>query len=168
MLLFAWGSGKSAACAPIVRAPADVLTRLNPQTTLEEAGGGRGPARELARGLPTEPRPRVARAIFLGGRELVAARLSAARRPEARAPARRRHARTVAQKRGSTPSPAPRTRLAGNLFITTVPGTGWTPETVGTAYPLRWQGELILKAGKRSLPLAPLRSKKAEPPGGDL
>ena len=162
LFLFDLGYCKIAAFAQIARAHAYFLTRLNHQTTLHEAVGGRWHALELARVLQTEPRPLVERAIFLGVREPVAARLIAARMPEAIANERRRRARKVAKKRGYTPSHAHLTLLAWNLFITNVPGTVWTPETICKAYPLRWQVELIFKSWKSYLHLATLRTKKAE------
>jgi hypothetical protein len=74
----------------------------------------------------------------VGARERVAARLIAVRRPEAIVNERRRQARAVAKKRGSTPSHASLTLLAWNLFITKVPATVWPPQTVALAYSLRW------------------------------
>ena len=102
------------------------------------------------------------KAIDLGARERVAARLIAARVPEAVVNARRCTARRVAKKRGYTPSQAHLTLLAWNLFITNVPGTVWTPETVCKAYSLRWQAELIFKSWKSYLHLATLPTKTRE------
>jgi hypothetical protein len=62
----------------------------------------------------------------------------------------------VAKKRGYTPSQAHLTLLAWNLFITNVPSTVWTPQTVCTAYSLRWQVELVFKSWKSHLHLATL------------
>ena len=53
--------------------------------------------------------------------------------------------------------------MAWNLFITTVPGTVWTPATVCTAYSLRWPVELICKSWKSYLHLATLPTKTPEP-----
>jgi hypothetical protein len=163
LFLFDLGYFKLAAFAQIVAAHAYFLSRLNHQTTLLEAVGGRLQVLELARALQAEARPLVEKAIFLGARERVAARLIAARVPEAVMNERRRRARATAKKRGYTPSQAHLTLLAWNLFVTNVPGTVWTPATVCKAYPLRWQVELIFKSWKSHLQLATLTSKTAEP-----
>lgn len=163
LFLFDLGYFKLHAFAQIAAASAYFLSRLNHQTTLSEAVGGRFHVLELARVLQPEPHPLVEKAIFLGARERVAARLIAARMPEAVVNERRRKARQVAKKRGYTPSHAHLTLLAWNLFITNVPGTVWTPETVCKAYPLRWQVELIFKSWKSYLHLATLSTKTAEP-----
>lgn len=97
--------------------------------------------------------------MFLGAQERVAPRLIAARMPEAVVNERRRKARRNAKKRGHTPSQAHLTLLAWNLFITNVPSTVWTPETVGKVYALRWQIELVFKAWKSHLHLATLPTK---------
>jgi Transposase DDE domain len=163
LFLFDLGYFKLAAFAQIVAAQAYFLSRLNHQTTLLEAVGGRVRVVELARVLATESRPLLEKAVFLGARERVAARLIAARMPEAVVNERRRQARKTAKKRGYTPSQAHLTLLAWNLFITNVPGTVWTPETVCKAYPLRWQVELIFKSWKSYLQLATLPTKTATP-----
>ena len=72
------------------------------------------------------------KAVFLGAQERVATQLIAVRVPETVVNERRRKARRNAKKRGHTPSQAHFALLAWNLFITTVPGTVWTPETVWT------------------------------------
>jgi hypothetical protein len=163
LFLFDLGYFKVAALALIAAAQAYFLTRLNHQTTLYEAVGGRLSVLELPRVLQAEPRPLLEKAVFLGARERVAARLIAARMPAAVVNARRRQARKTAKKRGYTPSQAHLTLLAWNLFITNVPGTVWTPETVCKAYPLRWQVELIFKSWKSYLHLATLPTKTATP-----
>jgi Transposase DDE domain len=163
LCVFDLGYFKLAAFAQIAAAHAYFLSRLNHQTTLLEAVGGRMQGLELARALQTEARPLVERAIFLGARERVAARLIAARMPEAVVNERRRRARANAKKRGYTPSRAHLTLLAWNLFVTNVPGTVWTPVTVCKAYPLRWQVELIFKSWKSHLQLATLTTKTAAP-----
>jgi len=94
----------------------------------------------------------------------VAARLLATRLPAAVVTDRRRRARTAAGTRGSTPSHAPLTLWAWTRFITHGPGTGWTPETLGKAYPFRGHVERICKSWKSDLPLATRTTKKAEPP----
>lgn len=163
LFLFDLGYFKTAALAQIAAAQAYFLTRLNHQVTLYEARESRLQVVELARGLRAEPRPLLEKAVFLGTREGVAARLIAARMPEAVVNERRRKARQAARKRGYTPSHAHLTLLAWNLFVTNVPGTVWTPETVCKAYPLRWQVELIFKSWKSYLHLATLPTKTKEP-----
>ena len=162
LFLFDLGYFKLQACARIAAAQAYFLSRLNHQTTLLEADEGRVHVLELARVLASEAQPLVEKAVYLGARERVAARLIAARVPEAVVNVRRRTARRVAKKRGYTPSQAHLTLLAWNLFITNVPGTVWTPETVCKAYSLRGQAELIFKSWKSYLHLATLPTKTRE------
>jgi Transposase DDE domain len=163
LFLFELGYFKLAAFAAIAAAQAYFLSRLNQQTTRLEAVGGRVRVLEWARVLQTERRPLLEKAVFLGARERVAARLIAARLPEAVVNARRRQARKTAKKRGSTPSQAHLTVLAWHLFIPNVPGTVWTPATVCTAYPIRWQVELLFKSWKSYLPRATLPTTTATP-----
>jgi Transposase DDE domain len=163
VFLFDLGYFKLAAFAALTAAHAYFLSRLNHQTTLLEAVAGRVRVVKLARVLQTEPRPLLEKAVFLGARERIAARLIAARMPEAVVNERRRQARKTAKKRGYTPSRAHLTLLAWNLFIPNVPERGWRPETVCTADPLRWQVELIFKSWKSYLQLATLPTKTATP-----
>jgi hypothetical protein len=156
LFMFDRGYFKLAAFATIVAAQAYFLSRLNHQTTLLEVSEGRVRALELARVLGKESRPLLEKTILLGARERVAARLIAVRMPDAVVNARRRQARRVAKKRGYTPSQAHLTLLAWNLFITNVPATVWPPQTVCTAYSLRWQVELVFKSWKSDLHLATL------------
>ena len=162
LFLFDLGYFKLQAFARIAAAQAYFLSRLNHQTTLLEAVGGRVQTLELVRVLARESRPLLDKAIYLGARERVAARLIAARMPEAVVNERRRQARAVAKKRGYTPSHAHLTLLAWNLFITNVPGTVWTPATVCKAYSLRWQVELVFKSWKSDLHLATLTTRTVE------
>jgi hypothetical protein len=162
LFLFDLGYFKLTAFTRIAAAQAYFLSRLNHQTTLLEAVGGRVHVLELSRVLAGEAHPLLDKAIYLGARERVAARLIAARVPEAVVNERRRRARQVAKKRGYTPSQAHLTLLAWNLFITNVPGTVWTPATVCKAYSLRWQAELIFKSWKSGLHLATLPTKTRE------
>jgi hypothetical protein len=113
----------------------------------------------------TEARPLLEQAGFLGARDRGAARLIAARRPEAGVK-ERRQAGNPAKNRGSPPSQAHLTLVAWTLFIPTVPGTVWPPAPVGKASPLRWQGALIFQSWQSSLPLATLPPKPATPPFG--
>ena len=102
------------------------------------------------------------KAIVIGATERVAARLIAVRMPEAVVNARRRIARKNAKKKGDTPSQAPLTLLAWNLFIPKVPPTIWTTATVPKVYPIRWKIELIFKSWKSSLHLAALTTTKED------
>src|SRR5262245_40124433 len=86
--------------------------------------------------------------------ERVPARLIAIRIPEAIVNARRRQAYVVAKKRGYTPSQAYLTLMGWNLFITNVPATVWAAKTVGIAYSLRWQVELVFRGWKSGLHVA--------------
>jgi hypothetical protein len=148
LFLFDLGYFKTAAFAHIAAARAYFLSRLNHQATLYEVDAGRLQEIELARVLQAEPRRLLEKAVVLGAREHVAARLIAVRMPEAVVNERRHHAQRNAKKSGYTPSQAHLTLLAWNLFITNVPGTVRTPETVCKAYPLRWQVELLFKSWK--------------------
>jgi hypothetical protein len=154
LFLFDLGYFKLTAFAKIAAAQAYFLSRLNHQTTLREVAGGRHQALELASGLARETHPVVEKAVVLGAYERVPARLIAIRMPEAVVNERRRQARAVAKQRGYTPSQKHLTLMAWNLFITNVPATVWPPQTVGSAYSLRWQVELVFRAWKSGLHLA--------------
>jgi hypothetical protein len=154
LFLFDLGYFKLTAFAKIVAAHAYFLSRLNHQTTLREVMGGRHQPLDLAKGLAHESCSFVEKAVVLGASERVPARLIAVRMPEAIVNERRRQAYAVAKKRGYTPSQAHLTLLAWNLFITNVPVTVWPPKTVGIAYSLRWQVELVFRAWKSGLHLA--------------
>jgi hypothetical protein len=116
LFLFDLGYFKLTAFATIAAAQAYFLSRLNHQTTLLEVRGGRVHPLELARVLGKESRPLLEKAILLGARARVAARLIAVRMPDAVVNTRRRQARRVAKKRGYTPSQAHLTLLAWNLY----------------------------------------------------
>src|SRR5882672_1185106 len=154
LFVFDLGYFKLSAFAKIVAAQAYFLSRLNHQTTLWEVTGGRHQPLDLPQSLAHEPRSLLEKAVVLGARDPVAARLIAVRMPEAIVNERRRQARAVAKKRGYTPSQAHLTLLAWNLFLTNVPATVWAPQTIGVAYALRWQVELVFKAWKSGLHLA--------------
>jgi DDE family transposase len=156
LFVFDLGYFKLTAFAQIVAAQAYFLSRLNHQTTLWEVRGERLSPLELAHVLGKEARPLLEKRIVLGTDERVAARLIAVRMPDAIVNERRRQARAVAKQRGYTPSRAHLTLLAWNLFITNVSGTVWTAQTIGKAYALRWQVELVFKAWKSHLHLATL------------
>ena len=118
---------------------------------------------DLAHWLTTVEGQLLERSIFLGEKERVASRLIASRVPEAIVNARRRNARKKAQKKGYPPSKAHLTLLAWNLFITNVPPSIWTTDTIGKVYPIRWQIELIFKSWKSYLHLAAITTKKEDP-----
>jgi Transposase DDE domain len=159
LFLFDLGYFKLAAFAHLAAAQAYFLSRLQHQATLLEAVAGQVRPVDLVRCLQTEHRPLLEKPVFLGAHERVAARLIAVRMPAAVVNQRRRQARRQAKKRGDTPSQAHLRLLAWNLFITNVPGTVWTPQTVCTAYALRWQVELVFKSWKSHLHLATLTTK---------
>jgi hypothetical protein len=73
----------------------------------------------------------IERAIFLGAKERVPARLVAVRMPESIVNARRGSAKKKAKKKGDRPAKAPRTLLAWPLFLRKVPCTMWQIATVG-------------------------------------
>jgi hypothetical protein len=154
LFLFDLGYFKLTALATIAAARAYFLSRLNHQTTLLEVVGGRYEVLDLANCLARETHPVVEKTVVLGACAHVPARLIAVRMPEAIVNERRRHAHAVAKKRGYTPSQAHLTLMAWNLFITNVPTTVWPPKTVGVAYSLRWQVELVFRAWKSGLHLA--------------
>jgi hypothetical protein len=154
LFLFDLGYFKLTAFATIAAAQAYFLSRLNHQATVREVVGGRQQALDLAKSLAADPRPVVEKAVVLGAREHVAARLIAIRMPEAIVNERRRQAYAAAKKAGYTPSRAHLTLLAWNLFMTNVPATVWATQTVGIAYSLRWQVELVFRGWKSGLHLA--------------
>jgi len=104
----------------------------------------------------------IERAIFIGAKELGPARLGAVRMPEAIVHERRRSAKKKAKKKGDRPSKAHLTLLAWNLFIRHVPSMLWKTATVVKGYPIRWQIELMFKSWKSDLPLASIKTKKAD------
>jgi Transposase DDE domain len=154
LFVFDLGYFNLAAFAKIAAAQAYFLSRLNHQTTLLDVGSGRYQPLDLARSLAHASYALLEKPIMLGARERVAARLIAVRMPEAVVNERRRQAYAVAKKRGYTPSRAHLTLLAWNLFITHVPSTVWSVQTVCVAYSLRWQVELGFKTWKSGLHLA--------------
>jgi hypothetical protein len=152
-----------AAFAKMAAAYASFLSRFHQQTTLREVVGGRTPPLDLPQCLGHESRTLLEKAVRLGTRDPVAARLLAVRMPEAIVNERRRQAYVVAKKRGYTPSQAHLSLLAWNLFITNVPAAVWPSKTVGIVYALRWQVELVFKAWKSDLHLATLPTKTEAP-----
>lgn len=156
LFLFDLGYFKLTAFAMIAAARAYFLSRLNHQATLREIVGGRQRVLDLAKSLAHDPRPLVEKAVVLGAYERLPTRLIAVHMPDAIVNERRRQAHTAAKKAGYTPSQAHLTLLAWNLFITNVPATVWPSKTVAVAYTLRWQVELVFRAGKSGLHVATL------------
>jgi hypothetical protein len=95
-----WGDVNRTAFARLATAGAYCFSRLHQQTTLWTTAAGRGHPVDLAPWLTTVAGPLLERAIFVGAKERVAARLMASRVPEALGNARRRNARKTAQKTG--------------------------------------------------------------------
>jgi Transposase DDE domain len=156
LFVFDLGYFNLAAFAPLAAAHAYFLSRLNPQTILQEVVGGRQQPLGLASCLARETRPVVEKAVVLGACHRVPARLIAVRMPEVVVNERRRQAHAGAQKRGYTPSQAPLTLMAWTLFMTNGPATVWLPTTGGIVYSLRWQVERVFRAWKSGLQLATL------------
>jgi hypothetical protein len=154
LFLFDLGYFKLPAFAKIVAAQGYFLSRLNHQTTLWEIVGGRHQPLDLPQALAQDSRSSLEKAVVLGARAHTAARLIAVRMPEAIVNERRRQAHAAAKRRGYTPSQEHLTLLAWNLFITNVPATVWSPQTVGLVYSLRWQVELVFKTWKSGMHVA--------------
>jgi Transposase DDE domain len=152
--LFDLGYFKLTAFAKIAAAHAYFLSRLNHQVTLREVVGGRQQALDVARSLAHETRSAIEKAVVLGAYECVPTRRIAVRMPEAIVNKRRRQAYAAAKKQGYTPSQAHLMLLGWKLFITNVPATVWSTQTVGIAYSLRWQVELVFRAWKSGLHVA--------------
>jgi hypothetical protein len=124
--------------ACLATAGAYFLTRLNHQTTIYAPSAGGMPHVELAQMLQGVEGTLIERALFIGAKERVPARLVAVRMPEAIVKDRRRRAKKQAKKKGDTPSKAHLNLLAWNLFISNVPATMWKTATVVKVYPIRW------------------------------
>ena len=162
LFLFDLGYFKIQALARLATAGAYFLTRLNHQTTIYAPSAGGLQHVELPQMLQGGEGTLIERAIFIGAKELVPARLVAVRMPESIVNARRRSAKQKAKKKGYRPSQAHLTLLAWNLFISNVPSTIWKTATVVKGYPIRWQIELIFKSWKSYLHLASIKTKKAD------
>jgi Transposase DDE domain len=156
LFLFDLGYFTLRAFATIAATQAYFLSRLNHQATLREVVGGRQQALDLAKSLTHDTRPLVEKTVVLGAYERISARLVAVRMPDAIVNERRRQAHAAAKKQGYTPSQAHLALLAWNLFITNVPTTVWSTQTIGIAYSLRWQIELVFRAWKSGLHVATL------------
>jgi hypothetical protein len=90
---------------------------------------------------------------FRLGAQQVLVRLVAIRLPAAVAAQRRRQARHNRDRR-SAPSAERLALLGWALFITNVPATTWSAQTVAQIYGLRWRIETIFKAWKSHFALA--------------
>ena len=163
LFLFDLGYFKLHAFARLADAGSYFLSRLNHQTTILDADTEQFHPLDLVSFLSTVKSHRTEKAIFLGAKERVAARLVAYRLPAPIVNARRRGANKKAKKKGDTPSQAHLQLLAWNLFITNVPRTLWKTETVCKVYPLRWQIELICKSWKSYLHLASIKTTTEDP-----
>jgi hypothetical protein len=131
--IFALGYFKIQALARLALAGAYFLTRRKPQTTLcTLSTGGRRHVELLQRRQGGEGN-RIERALVIGAKALVPARLVAVRMPEPSVNERRRGAQKQAQQKGSRPSQAPRNLWAWNLFISHGPAMLWktTPRVKG-------------------------------------
>jgi hypothetical protein len=162
LFLFDLGYFKLHAFARIADAGSYFLSRFNHQTTILDADTEPLHPLDLVAFLSTVKSPSTEKAIFLGAKERVAARLVAYRLPEPIVDVRRRGAYKKAKKKGYTPSQAHLKLLAWNLFITNVPRTLWKTETICKVYPLRWQIELIFKSWKSYLHLASIKTTKED------
>ena len=151
LFLFDLGYFKIQALARLATAGAYFLTRLNHQTNIFAPSAGGMQHVELPQMLHAVEGNLVERAIFIGAKALVPARLVAVRMPETIVNERRRIAKKKAKKKGYIPAKAHLNLLAWNLFISNVPNTIWKTETLVKAYPIRWQIELILKSWKSYL-----------------
>jgi Transposase DDE domain len=168
LFLLDLGYFKLQAFARIADAGSDFLSRLTHQTTSLDAETELVQPLNLVSWLSTVKSSSTEKAICLGAKERVAARLVAYRLPEPIVNARRRGANKKAKKKGDTPSQAHLALLAWNLLITNVPRTLWKTETVCKVYPLRWPIELSFKAWKSYLHLASIKTQKEAPTFGYL
>ena len=162
LFIFDLGYFKIKAFAYIAARGAYFLSRLNHQTHLFDADPSRVQSLDLTRLLKAVKGDLLEKQVFMGAIERVPSRLIAVRMPEAIVNERRRIAKKNAKKKGYTPSKSHLHLLAWNLFITNVPCTIWKTETVGKAYPLRWQIELIFKSWKSYCHLASINTKKVD------
>jgi hypothetical protein len=160
LFIFDLGYFKIKAFAYIAATGAYFLSRLNHQTHIFEVVNDGWQHIDLVHLLKTVKVHIMEKQIFIGATELVPSRLIAVRMPEAIVTERRRIAKKKAKKKGYTPSQAHLHLLSWNLFITNVPCTIWKTETVGKAYPIRWQIELIFKSWKSYCHLASINTRK--------
>lgn len=87
------------------------------------------------------------RQVMLGAEHMVPLRLVALPVPEQVANERRRKAKTNRDKR-LNPSKDHLELMAWNIFVTSVPSSIWSPETVQQVYRVRWRIEIIFKSWK--------------------
>jgi hypothetical protein len=160
LFIFDLGYFKIKAFAHIAGVGAYFLSRFHHKTHIFEAAADGVQRVDLARVLKTVVGTIMEYQIFIGAKELVPSRLIAIRMPEAIVNKRRRIAKKNAKQKGYTSSKEHLELLAWNLFITNVPCTIWQTDTVGKAYPIRWQIELIFKSWKSYCHLASINTKK--------
>jgi hypothetical protein len=130
------------------------LTRLKAGTLVFSAEGQR---LDLVRWLRRQG-DRVDRAVQVGGRQRLPARLVAVKVPPAVAARRRRQLRRAAQERGQTLSAERRALAAWTLLLTNVPDGHLTAAEVQVVAACRWQVELLFKLWKSHARLAQSRS----------
>ena len=87
------------------------------------------------------------RQVMLGAERMVPLRLVALQVPEQVANERRRKAKTNRDKR-LNPSKDHLELMGWNIFVTSVPSSIWSPETVQQVYRVRWRIEIIFKSWK--------------------
>ena len=163
-ILFLWDLGyfKVQALAHIAEARAYFLSRLNHQTSIYETVAGHVKPLALVTFLHSIQGNIAEKDIVIGAKDQVKSRLIVSRVPEMSVHERRRKARKNAKKKGYTPSHAPLTLLAWNLFMTNVPQTIWKTATGVKVYPLRWPIELIFQSWKSYLHVASIKTKKED------
>jgi hypothetical protein len=87
------------------------------------------------------------RQVLIGAKQRVALRLVAVPLPEQVANARRRKAKNNRDRRCNI-SKRHLELLGWELFVTSVPDTVWSSQTVAQIYPIRWRIEIIFKSWK--------------------
>jgi hypothetical protein len=159
----ALGSCTLTAFAQIAAAHASFLRRLSHPTTRHEVVGGRSHPLAFPHCLARDSRALLQKPVRLGARARLAARLIVVRMPDDIVHDRRQ-ARAVAKQRGSTPAPAQLTLRAWKLFMTKILAPVWPPQTVASAYALRWQVAVVVKSWQSPLPRAtPMLTTKNSP-----
>ena len=140
-----WGDWSLEALA--AREPHKVfwLSRLQMQTAVYDATGER---RELLELLEPQAMDSVERAVTLGERQRLAARLLAVRVPQDVAETRRRRVRAAARDHGRQVRATRLALAAGTLFVTQVPAERLTWREAWGLGRMRWQMELLFKLWK--------------------
>ena len=121
------------------------LSRLQIQTAVYDATGAR---QELLTLLESQPTDTVERAVALGERQRLAARLLAVRVPQDVAETRRRRLRKAARDKGRPVSATRLALAAWTMFVTNVPPERLTLREALVLGRLRWQIELLFKLWK--------------------